>query len=188
MISRYHIIRIHMFLAAFLLPTALLYFTGGALYTLDYKGHVSKKTIPLILDQPLKPDIEYLTQLCKKELSQRNLALPDGAPVLRSKKNATYTFIWSDLKQSVTVKFGKKSSHVSLIYRERSILTQIMRVHRAEAGKWFELLSLTLAGGMVIVLLTGIYMGLSSASFRRPILLMIACGIGTTVMLVVMHY
>ena len=140
------------------------------------------------MDQPLKPDIEYLTQLCKKELSQRNLELPDGAPVLRSKKNGIYTFTWSDLKLSATVKFGNKSRHVSLIYRERSILTQIMRVHRAEAGKWFELLSLLLAGGMIIVLLTGIYMGLSSASFRRPILLMIACGMGTTLILIVIHY
>ena len=140
------------------------------------------------MDQPLKPDIEYLTQLCKQELSQRNLELPDGVPDLRSRKNGIYTFTWSDLKRSTTIKFGNKSRHVSLIYRDRSILTQIMRVHRAEAGKWFELLSLTLAAGMIIVLLTGIYMGLSSVSLRHPLLLMIACGLSTTVILVVIHY
>ena len=88
MISRYRIMQMHMLLAGFLLPIAIIYFISGALYTLDIKGHIEKQKITLHLEKPFTPDLERLTELTKAALLQRDLPLPDGEPVLRKRHHS----------------------------------------------------------------------------------------------------
>lgn len=185
MISRLQIMRIHMLLAAFLLPVAAMYFVSGALYTLDIKGHIHKQVITLQPMQPLKPDLELLTQLATRTLRARNLPPPRGEPTLKKKKGDRYELHWSGLKHSVVLAFGRDRHSARLTFRERSPLTQVMRIHRAEAGAVFRALAITLAGGLLVILASGAYMGLAIPRFRKPLLIAIISGVGTLLALAV---
>lgn len=182
MISRYRIMQAHMLLAGFLLPIAIIYFVSGALYTLDIKGHVEKQKITLQLESPFTPDLERLTALTKQALLARQLPLPDGEATLR-KKHGSYELRWGGLAHVATLTSGHKPRSALLTFRERSPLTQIMRIHRAEAGTTFKVLAIIMAVGLVIIFSTGVFMARTMPKLRRPILLAVAAGLSTFLML-----
>lgn len=176
MINRFRIMQVHMLLAGFLLPIAILYFIGGALYTLDIKGHIKKQVITLQLQQPFEPNLETLARTARAALSARDLPLPDGEPVLK-RKHGTYELEWSDLGHRVTLKPGRDIHTVRLTVRERDLLTQIMRIHRAEAGGLFKFLAILLVIGLMAILATGVYMAQSIPKLRRPFYLALTFGV-----------
>ena len=167
-----------MLLAGFLLPMAIIYFISGALYTLDVKGHIDKQEIALKLEQPFSPDLEKLTTVAERALLARQLPLPDGEAVLR-KKRGSYELRWDDLSRVVTLVPGRDAYSATLTIRERSLLTQVMRIHRAEAGITFKILAVILAAGLVIIFSTGVLMAHNIPRLRRPVLLAIAAGLTT---------
>jgi len=186
MIKRYRIMQAHMLLAGFLLPIAILYFISGALYTLDIKGHIAKQQITLQLAQPFTPDLDRLTQITRQALLARKLPLPGDEPTLR-KRHGTYELRWADLAHVVTLIPGRDTQTALLTVRERSLLTQIMRIHRAEAGTTFKVLAICLAAGLVIIFSTGAFMARTMPKLRRPILFAILSGSATFLVLMLVQ-
>ncbi len=178
MINRYQIIRIHMLLAAFLLPIAIMYFISGALYTLDIKGHIDKQEIILQLKQPFAPNLDFLTQVTKKSLLERKVPLPTGEPTLK-KRHGTYELRWGDLEHVVKLQPTHDTMTAKLTIKERSFLTQIMRIHRAQAGSVFKVFAIILVIGLIIMFATGIYMAQAVPKLRQPAILAIAIGLLT---------
>lgn len=174
-----------MVLAGFLLPIAILYFISGALYTLEIKGHIEKKAITLRLERPFTPDIERLTQITEKALLERKLPLPKAEPLLRKRRGA-YELRWNDLAHVVTLTPGRDAFTATLTLKERSTLTQVMRIHRAEAGIVFKALAIIMAVGLIMLFATGIYMALVIHRLRRPLLIAIVGGIVTFLTLLVL--
>ena len=78
MIQRSTLMRVHMLLAAFVLPVAIMFVVTGGLYTWGQKGSYVSETVELPLAQPLAADNTLLTDLVKKTLSDRGLATPSG--------------------------------------------------------------------------------------------------------------
>ena len=177
-INRYLIIRIHMLLAAFLLPIAIMYFISGALYTLDVKGHIDKQTIMLKLEHPFSPNIDVLFLATKQALLEKQLPLPGGEPSLKKKKGS-YELSWGDLKHAVKLRPTSDPMVVQLIIRERNVLAQVMRIHRADAGSAFKFFAIFLVAGLIIMFVTGIYMALTVAQLRKPAFITIAVGLFT---------
>ncbi len=150
----------HVLLAAVMLPIAVLYFVSGALYTLDIKGKVSKQKINIELHKPFEPNLELLARAAKQSLLEHQLPLPSGEPVLKKKKGV-YEMRWSDLQMAVTVRpSSSRVTRAVMTIRERSLLTQLMRIHRAEAGSAYAFLSILLVVALLLVFATGVYMGL----------------------------
>ncbi len=174
-----------MVLAGFLLPVAILYFVSGALYTLDIKGHIKKKVITLRLEQPFTPNLERLKQITEKALLERNLPLPNDEPLLRKRRGA-YELRWDDMAHVVILTPGRDAFTANLTLKERSTLTQIMRIHRAEAGIVFKALAIIMAVGLIMLFATGIYMALVIHRLRRPLLIAIVGGIVTFLTLLVL--
>lgn len=180
MISRYHVMRMHMLLGAFLLPLAILYFVSGALYTVDIKGHIEKQVFTIQLDNPFTPDLERLTGVVERALSDRKLPIPGGDPTLR-KRHGSYELRWDDLAQVVTLVPVREANAVALTVKERSLLTQIMRIHRGEAGTTFKVLGIILALGLIVLFATGVQMAHAIPKLRKPVLIAIASGVATFV-------
>lgn len=111
------------------------------------------------LEQGFVPDIEILLKLSEKALLERSLVMPLGDVTLKKKK-IHYELRWGDLKYAVTVQQTKAPTSVPLTYRKRDLLTQIMRVHRAEAGSVFKVIAVMLMVGHSLMVASGIYMGL----------------------------
>ena len=163
--NRMQLIRIHMILAAFLLPVALLYFVSGLLYSLDVKGSVDKKEVTIHLPQPFVADLDETTKLVEQTLMQNQLpALSISEPSLKKKKGV-YTWYWSELKYAVHLEAKAGASKAKLTFRERSMLAQVMRIHRAEAGTLFMWVSILLVVGLVMIFATGMLMAHGVAKF-----------------------
>jgi hypothetical protein len=167
-----------MLLASFLVPVALLFFISGALYTLGVKGGVAKKSFAVELEKPFEPNLELLSQAAVKALGDRKLILPGGDPYLKKSKKG-YRFRWDDLRYSVTIVANKDNRTLDLTYRERSVLTQVMRVHRGEAGSKLKIVSIAAAIGLLFVFVTGLYMAYTMPKFRNPSLVATALGLLT---------
>lgn len=183
MFNRFKIIQLHMLIASFLLPLAALYFISGALYTLGIKGSVAKQTFEVALAKPFEPNLELLTAVAGQALVERALPIPGGEPGLKKKKGV-YTFRWDGLRYSLTMVEGKSGGSVVLTYRERSLLTQLMRIHRGEAGALFKFLSIAAVAGLLFVFASGLYLAYTVTKFRRPSL--IAMALGAVVLMVFM--
>jgi len=182
MVSRFKIMQWHMLLSSFVFPAVLLYVVSGALYTLNVKGSITKQTFTVMLEKPFEPNLELLTKVIEKTLVDKALVLPNGASYLKKSKDG-YKFHWGDLRYSVTAAAKKNTSLVEFTYRERSVLTQIMRIHRAEAGTAFKFISIMAVVGLLLVFVSGLYMAYTVPKFRDSSL--IATGLGVLILFVV---
>lgn len=186
MISRYRIIQIHMLLAASLLPFAIIYFLAGALYSLDIKGTIQKQVFSMKFEQPLAPNLDQLEALVTKELLKRKLSIPNGEATLKKKKGL-YKFRWNSLEYVATLVISRDAHSASLTFRTRSLLTRMMRIHRAEAGPIFKTVSIILVVGLIFIFGSGIYMAQSIPKFRRPMAIAIFSGTAVFLVLLLMH-
>ena len=184
-LNRLVLMKLHLMLAGFFIPLAMIFFIGGVLYTLDIKGEVDKTEIALILEEPFEPNLAVLTEIAQRELIARGFLLPEAEPSLKKKKKGEYTLRWNELGYSVTLKGKLKKYEASLIVRKRSVLTQVMRIHRAEAGVAFKSLSVIFVLGLVLIFASGIYMALAIPKFRQPFFISLLAGSAIMLLLVV---
>ena len=182
MLSRSKIVQLHILLSSFVFPAVLIYVVSGALYTLNVKGSVAKQMFTVALEKPFEPNLEQLTRVIEKTLVAKALVLPDGDSYLKKSKDG-YKFHWGDLRYSVTGDLKKDTSLVEFTYRERSPLTQVMRIHRAEAGTAFKFVSIMVVLGLLLVFVSGFYMAYTIPKFRNSSL--IATGLGVLMLFIV---
>jgi len=135
-----------------------------------------------VLEKPFEPNLELLSRVAKKTLIEKKLVLPDGNLYLKKSKDG-YKFHWSDLHYSLSTFAKKGSSSVEFTYKERSLLTQLMRIHRAEAGTVFKFVSIIVVAGLLLIFLSGLYMAYTVPKFRNPSL--IATGVGLLILFLV---
>ena len=169
------IIKVHAILACFFMPLTLLYFVSGGLYALDIKGSVEKQVYTVTLDRPFAPDLAQLSESITSALEQRSLALPSGSPAIRKKKNS-YEYLWGDLQRQVMVQPTANPLQVEMVYRQRSPLTQLMRVHRAEAGSLIKALSLSMVVSLLFILGSGVFLAVGMPKLRRTALFALGAG------------
>lgn len=174
-INRLLIIKIHAVLACFFMPLAILYFISGALYSFDIKGHIDKQVYSIVLNHPFTPDLAQLTETIKSALTERHQLPPKGNPIITKKQNS-YEFRWGDLKRLVILHPTNDPLEAELIVRQRSPLTQVMRLHRADAGKLLRLLSLCMVISLIVILASGVYLAVGIPRLRRPVLVALAAG------------
>lgn len=97
LINRIFLIKLHMIVAAFIFPAALMFLLTGALYTWGIKGYYDTEKYSVSLQQPMQNDKAWLTQLAIHELNMRELSLPSGKAKLRL---SVILFILSGLVRS----------------------------------------------------------------------------------------
>ena len=175
-IPRMLVIKIHAILACFFIPMATLYFISGALYSSGIKGHIDKQVYSLELESPFVPDLAQLSALARTALDQRDLPPPGGDPLITQKKGS-YQYRWGDLKRLVVIQPTANPLQAELIYRKRSPLVQVMRVHRAEAGSLIRVLSVSMAVALITVLASGVFLAVGIPKLRRTALVALAAGL-----------
>ena len=174
--NRITLIKFHLVLASFILPIFLLYLGSGLLYTFNIKGHIHKTEIPINLQQAINDDVQQVEQIVTIRLKQTEFSLPDNPPILKHKDGHSEVR-WNRISQSFTFRFIAGEKSAMLVIRQRDLLTQVMRIHRAESGTAFKLLSLSMALTLCLVLMSGIYMALSSGKLGKISLIAVGCGI-----------
>jgi len=152
-----------------------MYLASGLLYTLNIKGSIHKTKIPIELETPIEDDVSQVKQIVLAALQQTAFTLPDSLPTLKHKKGHSEVR-WNRMSQSFTLQFEAGTKTALLVIGQRDQLTQIMRIHRAESGKLFKLLSLSMVLALSLILVSGFYMALTSR-LRKISLIAAGCGI-----------
>ena len=137
-----------------------------SLYTVDFKGSIDKQEQTITLSKPFRPDLDLLVQVAERVLFDEELSTPSTEPSIKKKKD-TDIMRWSELSHSITISGQLDEPKIIVIVRRRGLLTQMMRVHRAEAGSAFKVLSLILVAGLLLLFASGFYMVHSLPRFRK---------------------
>ena len=82
--NRATITNIHLLLAAFMFPAAVMFLVTGGLYTWGFKGSYVSESHELALSEPLTADLERLGGIVVAELQRRNVALPSGEAKIKT--------------------------------------------------------------------------------------------------------
>jgi len=167
------------------LPLAMAYFVGGLVYTLGGSGDVSK-SIYKVSPQNLN-DISTVVNSVRSVLSPTGMEVPDTDPRIKDKGDK-FRLTWNSLSRAIIFEQNESSGEAKITVKKRSALTKLMRIHRGEAGTLFKLTSIVLVAGLILTMLSGLFMAVNIAVYRNIVLTAMMSGILLTVLFVAVEY
>ena len=175
--------KIHMLLAAFILPVAIMYPVTGALYTWGIKGSYDTTIYPLKLDHPLLQNKEKLVELVTQKLMLKEIPLPSGEPKIKTSGNSFY-LEWTGADLDVILEPGSEQLSAELKVKETTNYRRLVQLHKAKGGIEFKIYAAVFATALLTLLLTGCLMALQIPKFRLPFFLSMSTGIAVFIAMV----
>jgi len=174
--NRAILMKIHMLLASFMLPVAIMYPLTGALYTWGIKGDYDINTVSIKLEQPLVKDKKQLVELVKQSLSQKDIALPTGKAKIKTAGNS-FQLEWTGSNRDVILAPSDKPLIAQLKIKETTKYRQLVQLHKAKGGVGFKVYAAIFATSFLVMLITGFLMAIQMPKFRKPVLFSMSTGI-----------
>lgn len=173
--NRALLMKIHMLLAAFMLPVAIMYPVTGALYTWGIKGNYETNKFQIALKQPLTKDKELLQAIVIHQLTQKDIALPSGKAKIKTAGNS-FLFEWTGANRDVILEPGSKQLIAQLKIKDTSNYRRLVQLHKAKGGIGFKVYAAIFATALLALLITGFLMAIQMPKFRIPVLLSMSLG------------
>lgn len=164
--NRATLTKLHLLLAAFLFPAALMFLVTGGLYTWGFKGSYVTETNEIQLASPLTRDAEALTRIIADELQARSVALPTGGGSIK-KGGTSWKFEWTGSRRDVVLEPTKDPLVARLKIKETTWYRNLVQLHKAKAGDVFKVYATLLAVGLFVILFSGFLLAWQSPAFRR---------------------
>ena len=168
-IDRVFLVKLHMGLAAFILPVALMFFITGALYTWGEKGDYETEVYQLLLKQPMQNNKVWLTDMVINELAQRDIEIPSGTAKIKQAGNSFY-FEWTGAQLDVSLEPTRNPFVATLKIKKTGWHRLFVQLHKAKGGKVFKVYAAILAVCLVILFITGFIMAWQLKKYR-PLLI-----------------
>ncbi|NOQ16045.1 MAG: hypothetical protein GQ581_03215 [Methyloprofundus sp.] len=169
LINRIFLIKLHMVVAAFIFPAALMFLLTGALYTWGIKGHYDTENFSVSLQQPMQNDKAWLTQLAIHELNVRELSLPSGKAKIKAVGNSYY-FEWTGAQLDIALAPTSNPFVAQLKIKRTGWHRLFVQLHKAKGGEAFKVYAVILASGLLFLFMTGMIMAWQMTKYR-PLLL-----------------
>lgn len=157
---------LHLTLASFFLPVALMFGVTGGLYTLAIKGGYGETVVPVALTEALRPDLDGLMALTTTLLRDRNEARPTGEASLK-KAGTSFELEWTGVNRDVLLRPTADPLGAELVLKDTSPYRRLVQLHKAKGSPVAKALSVAWALGLVLILLSGVWMALTAPPFRR---------------------
>ena len=164
--NRATLTKLHLLLAAFLFPAALMFLITGGLYTWGFKGSYVTETVDISLTSPLTRDAAALTQLATAELQARDVALPTGGASIKS-GGTSWKLEWTGSRRDVLLEPTTDPLVAKLSIKETTWYRNLVQLHKAKAGEVFKVYATLLAVGLFVILFSGFLLAWQSPAFRR---------------------
>ncbi len=177
------LMKIHMLLAAFMLPVAIMFPVTGALYTWGIKGGYESTSYQLKLEQPLTKNKEKLTELATQALMLREIPLPSGKSKIKTVGNS-FQLEWTGANLDVILESGPEQLLAELEVKQTSSYRRFVQLHKAKGGTEFKVYAAVFATALLTLLLTGLLMALQMPKFRLPVLVSMSLGIAVFIAMV----
>lgn len=182
-LDRTLLMKIHMLLAAFILPVAIMFFITGGLYTWGVKGGYNTVTHMLRLEQPLQSNLPILIDLVTKELKQRDIPKPSGDAKIKN-VGISFQVEWTGSNLDVILESTQEPLVASLTIKETNWYQKLVQLHKAKGGIVFKIYASSLASALLTLLITGFLMAWQMPKYRKLTLASIGSGIAIFITMV----
>ncbi|MFM7395631.1 MAG: PepSY domain-containing protein [Gammaproteobacteria bacterium] len=163
------LISVHLWLAAFFLPIAVMFAATGALYTVSIKGSYVERSQSLELAQPLSSELSALTGIVERALNEAGVEHPSGAASIK-KAGTSFELEWTGASRDVLLKPTADPLRATLVIKETTPWRHMVQLHKAKGSEIAKGISVLWAIGLVIVLLSGLLMAWNVPTYRRTAL------------------
>ena len=164
-------IKIHLYVAAFFLPMLLATAVSGGLYLLGIKGSIESTPVPLSVIKVMSADSKTLESDVRELLNANGIdhnfeyvKVSGGTFITRPTSSDYYQIRTEDDALEVT-------------FNQPDVIKTLIELHKGHGPLFFKDLQKLMAVGLLIVLLSGFWLGTSSRALRVPTLLTSIAGL-----------
>lgn len=159
--DRKFLVTIHMYLAAFFAPAVLLVAISGGLYLVGVKGTIEEDVIYRDADLLIDPKSESLRG--------------DVFALLGRAGVTSYSFEYVKVKGDILYTRPTSSDHyiihlseggVELVHAQPSLQSRMIELHKGHGPTAFKTFQQAFAIGLICIMLSGLWLGLSSTRQR----------------------
>lgn len=156
---------LHLALAAFFFPVALMFAFTGGLYTLEIKSGYEEDRRSLALEEPLKPELALLVGLVERELQAAGVAAPSGGASVK-KAGTSFELEWTGVDRDVVLRPTADPLQAELVIKETKPWRHLVQLHKAKGSDIAKGISVAWATALVLILVSGVIMGFTAPAFR----------------------
>jgi hypothetical protein len=151
----------------------------GFLYTYGYTPSTYSTSYRVIQEQDLKADLPTLQAIVMEQLNKLNISKPiKTAKIKPDKKRKSFILIWSDKNFSVSLRPSTQNHAVAVIkIKHYSWYYRLMRIHKGKGNKASDIFTMASAVIILLILISGVFLGLQSPAFRKLTLYSLSSGI-----------
>jgi len=164
--NRAVITKVHLLLAAFMFPVALMFLVTGGFYTWGIKGEYVSQSYEIALTSPLSADAVALTDRAIAELEQRSVSPPSGEPKLK-KAGTSYQLEWTGAARDVVLEPTADPLIAKLVIKETTWYRNLVQLHKAKGGQIFKFYAAALAISLFTILASGFLLAWQVPKLRR---------------------
>jgi hypothetical protein len=164
--NRQTLTKIHMLLAAFILPVAVMFLVTGGLYTWGVKGSYESTAYDIALSAPLTDDSAKLQELTEAELARLSVAFPSGKAKVKHIGTA-FLLEWTGSARDVVLETTADPLLATLTVKETNWYRVFVQLHKAKGGVLFKVYAAVLATSLFVILLSGFLMAWQVPKYRK---------------------
>ena len=174
--SRKLLINIHLYLAAFFAPMVLLMAISGGLYLVGVKGEQRVES-SVLLPGSLNPESAQLESDVRLLLDQAGLAADFERLKVRGREVTT--------RPSNRLNYRLKPSKggVQIDVLQPSLQASLIELHKGHGPQWFRLGQQVFALALVLIMLSGLWLGLAAKGLRTRTLQLSVAGLAVFILL-----
>lgn len=172
---RRKIMLLHLIIASLITPAVLLVAISGGLYLAGYKGTVTSVDIAL----PSAMQLNFKSKDLESNVRDliKSVGIDHEFEYLKVSSNVIQTRPTS----RVYLEFRQDNS-LSLARKKPNLQKSLIELHKGHGPRLFKLYQKFCAIGLILVLLSGVYMGLLNQSLRSKTLGSLLLGLGIFIM------
>jgi hypothetical protein len=164
--NRATLTQVHLLLATFMFPVALMFLVTGGLYTWDIKGDYASQAHTVALDSPLVADAGQLKALAERELQRLGVAVPSGGFGVK-KAGTSFQLEWTGVERDVVLEPTTDALNARLVIKDTGWHRHFVQLHKAKGASPFKIYAAFLAVALFVILLSGFLLAWQVPKYRR---------------------
>ncbi len=173
-------IKAHLFVAAFLTPVLLLVAISGGLYLVGKKGQINQSEV--VVSDSAKLDLKSATLEADVRALFKGLNIDHDFEYLKISGNTLLTRPTSREHYEITV----HADAMNLFQNEPNLQKRLIELHKGHGPLLFKDFQKITAIGLLFILLSGTWLGISSEKLRTSTLITLGAGFFVSLALVML--
>ena len=175
--------KVHVLIAAFILPVAAMFAVTGSFYTWGIKGSYSNEVHKIVLDELLSTETAALTKLAESELKNLNISAPEGKLKLKKYGNH-YRLEWTGSSKDLILEPTENDLVAKLTIKNTSWYRNLVQLHKAKGGTAFKIYAVIFAAALGLLLISGFIMAWLTPNLRTATIVAALIGLISFIVLI----